>query len=109
MELLIIIFLIFFFLFFISIIEKEELVNLVLIHVDNANNFSPDSQSSNSYTMGTDQNDDSRSNPFDQIRSTCQNLFTTFTEKIAAGNFVKKLQKLTQFIIIIQYFIAIKI
>lgn len=36
--------------------------------------------------MGTDQNDDPRANPFDQIRSTCQNLFTTFTEKIAAGN-----------------------
>lgn len=60
--------------------EKEELVNLVMIHV---NNLSPDSQSSsrNQY-----EGQDSRNNnPFDQIKNTCQNLFTSFTEKIAAG------------------------
>lgn len=68
-------------------LEKEELVNLVLIHVDNSTNFSPGSQSPTSTSMGTDQNDDGRSNPFDQIRNTCQNLFTTFTEKIAAGEY----------------------
>lgn len=39
--------------------------------------------------MGTDRSDDSRSNPFDQIRNTCQNLFTTFTDKIAAGELFK--------------------
>lgn len=60
--------------------EKEELVNLVLIHV---NNYSPDSQSS--ARNNCDATDD-RSNPFDQIKNTCQNLFSTFTEKIAAGN-----------------------
>ncbi|XP_055316108.1 rho GTPase-activating protein gacZ [Sitodiplosis mosellana] len=68
-------------------VEKEELVNLVLIHVDNSNNFTPDlQQSPTSISMGiSDQSDDDpRSNPFDQIRNTCQNLFTTFTEKIAA-------------------------
>lgn len=72
--------------FFANFVEKEELVNLVLIHVDN--NFSPDSQQSpTSISMGiSDQSDeDPRSNPFDQIRNTCQNLFTTFTEKIATG------------------------
>lgn len=63
-----------------SITEKEELVNLVLIHV---NNYSPDSQSSGRNQCGS--NDD-RSNPFDQIKNTCQNLFSSFTEKIAAGN-----------------------
>lgn len=71
---------------FYNFVEKEELVNLVLIHVDN--NFSPDSQQSpTSISMGiSDQSDeDPRSNPFDQIRNTCQNLFTTFTEKIATG------------------------
>lgn len=69
--------------------EKEELVNLVLIHVDNSTNFSPDSQSTpTSFSnMGTDQSDDARSNPFDHIRNTCQNLFSTFTEKIATGQF----------------------
>ncbi|XP_031621311.1 putative uncharacterized protein DDB_G0285119 [Contarinia nasturtii] len=66
-------------------VEKEELVNLVLIHVDNSNSFTPDSQQSQtSFSMGTDQSDDARSTPFDQIRNTCQNLFSTFTEKIAA-------------------------
>lgn len=73
--------------------EKEELVNLVLIHVDNTNNFSPDSQQSQtSFSMGSaDQNDDGRANPFDQIRSTCQNLFSTFTEKIASGWLIRSL------------------
>lgn len=66
--------------------EKEELVNLVLIHVDNPSSFSADSQPSQAYTMGTDHSDDGRSNPFDHIRSTCQNLFTTFTDRISTGN-----------------------
>lgn len=69
--------------------EKEELVNLVLIHVDNPTAFSPDSQPSQAYTMGTDQSDDARSNPFDHIRSTCQNLFTTFTDRISTGRRLK--------------------
>lgn len=67
--------------------EKEELVNLVLIHIDNPNNCSPESHSSQTFTMGTEHTDDTRSNAFDQIRSTCQNLFTTFTEKISTGIF----------------------
>lgn len=61
---------------------------MVLIHVGNTNNFSPDSQQSQtSFSMGSAAaaDDDARANPFDQIRSTCQNLFSTFTEKIAAG------------------------
>lgn len=74
--------------FFYIFLEKEELVNLVLIHVDNSSNFGSDSQQSpTSISMGISEqsDDDPRSNPFDQIRNTCQNLFATFTEKIAAG------------------------
>lgn len=65
--------------FHLEFTEKEELVNLVLIH---ANNYSPDSQSSGRNQRGS--NDD-RSNPFDQLKNTCQNIFSSFTEKLAAG------------------------
>lgn len=61
--------------------EKEELVNLVLIHVDNASPYSPNSHHSSAFSNGSGEN---QSNPFDQLKNTCQNLFTTFTEKIAA-------------------------
>lgn len=61
--------------------EKEELVDLVLIHVDNASTYSPHSNHSSAFSNGSGEN---QSNPFDQLKNTCQNLFTTFTEKIAA-------------------------
>lgn len=61
-------------------LEKEELVNLVLIHVNN--NTIPDSNSNRSSSQYSE---DNFSNPFDQIKQTCQNLFTTFTDKIASG------------------------
>lgn len=56
-------------------LEKEELVNLVMIHVNNSNSSRnhPDSSF-----------DENITNPFDQIKQTCQNLFTSFSEKIAA-------------------------
>lgn len=57
-------------------LEKEELVNLVLIH---ANSISDSNRSSSQFS------EDNFSNPFDQIKQTCQNLFTSFTDKIASG------------------------
>lgn len=59
-------------------VEKEELVNLVLIHA----NSIADSNSNRSSSQFSDEN---FSNPFDQIKQTCQNLFTSFTDKIASG------------------------
>ncbi|KAJ6644013.1 E3 ubiquitin-protein ligase rififylin [Pseudolycoriella hygida] len=58
-------------------VEKEELVNLVLIH---ANSISDGSSTRSSSQFS----DDHFSNPFDQIKQTCQNLFTSFTDKIAS-------------------------
>lgn len=63
-------------------LEKEELVNLVMIHVNNSN--SSRNQPDSSF-------DENITNPFDQIKQTCQNLFTSFSEKIAADlNFETK-------------------
>lgn len=59
-------------------LEKEELVNLVMIHVNNSNSSRNHNQSDDSIF------DDNITNPFDQIKQTCQNLFTSFSEKIAA-------------------------
>ncbi|KAG4071101.1 hypothetical protein HA402_013415 [Bradysia odoriphaga] len=65
-------------------VEKEELVNLVLIH---ANSIADTSSNRSSSQFG----DDNFSNPFDQIKQTCQNLFTSFTDKIASDlNFDSK-------------------
>lgn len=58
--------------------EKEDLVDLVLIHVATC---SPNSNPSSAFSAS---DSESQSNPFDQLKNTCQNLFTTFTEKIAA-------------------------
>lgn len=62
-------------------IEKEELVNLVLIHVNNSSSYS----SSADGNTGNNETDENCSNPFDQIKQTCQNLFTSFTDKLASG------------------------
>lgn len=57
--------------------EKEELVNLVIFHVDSCTGSqSPESPSSNC-------SDDNRSSPIGNLRNACQNLFTTFTDTIA--------------------------
>lgn len=53
----------------------------MLIHVDNASTYSPHSNHSSAFSNGSGE---TQSNPFDQLKNTCQNLFTTFTEKIAA-------------------------
>lgn len=50
----------------------------MLIHV---NNSATDGN-------GAGEADENGSNPFDQIKQTCQNLFTSFTEKIATGMFI---------------------
>lgn len=53
----------------------------MLIHVDNADTHSPNSNHSSAFSASDGEN---QSNPFDQLKNTCQNLFATFTEKIAA-------------------------
>lgn len=66
--------------------EKEELVNLV-IHINNVNGYASSSDTSSSAkttTNGIHESDENCSNPFDQIKQTCQNLFTSFTDKIAS-------------------------
>lgn len=54
----------------------------MLIHVNNANVHSPESNAS-TFSDRDDVSQGSRSNPFDQLKNACQNLFTTFSEKIA--------------------------
>lgn len=77
--------LLFLFIYFFSFtVEKEELVNLVLIH---ANSIAD----SNSNRSSSQFSEDNFSNPFDQIKQTCQNLFTSFTDKIASGERYTKL------------------
>lgn len=49
--------------------------------MDNASTYSPNSNHSSAFSGNDAEN---QSNPFDQLKNTCQNLFTTFTEKIAA-------------------------
>lgn len=62
-------------------IEKEELVNLVLIHVNNSSSYGSSADGS----AGNNETDENGTNPFDQIKQTCQNLFTSFTDKLASG------------------------
>lgn len=67
-------------------VEKEELVNLVLIHVNNSATYATDGNGTAGGGGGANnETDENCSNPFDQIKQTCQNLFTSFTEKIASG------------------------
>lgn len=67
-----------------TITEKEELVNLVLAHINSGNYYSTNGTGFSNYTSGDGGNDsDNVSNSFDQIKQTCQNLFSSFTEKIA--------------------------
>ena len=63
-----------------GIVEKEELVNLVLYQIRIGQPSTPGSQSTpNSEFEGY-------TNSFDQIKNTCQNFITSFTDKISSGN-----------------------
>lgn len=70
-------------------VEKEELVNLIIAQVNastyrdhlNSPNYSTSSTSSRSFSQNSSSN--ATDNPFDAIKQTCQNLFSSFTEKLA--------------------------
>lgn len=59
-----------------SFTEKEELVNLVLIHVN-----------TQEAGGGYHSSEETCANPFDQIKQTCQSLFTTISDRIASGKY----------------------
>lgn len=67
---------------FSGIIEKEELANLIINHINNANY-----QANNSST--TPNNDfENYTQSFDQIKAQCQSLFNSISDKIASGYFL---------------------
>lgn len=79
-------------------VEKEELVNLVMTHV-NATRTTPSTPSSNTSSPQraaapedppSASDFENCSNPFDQIKQTCQSLFNSFAEKIVDLNFENK-------------------
>lgn len=56
---------------------------MVIVHINN-------SEYENATQRGrqrTSSSDDFRSNPFDNIKLTCQNLFSNLTERLVAGKF----------------------
>lgn len=59
-------------------VEKEELVNLVLSQI-NSEQTSP----TNSSGSSSQRNGGGNSDPFDSLKQTCQNLFSSFTDKLA--------------------------
>ena len=65
-----------------GIVEKEELVNLVLYQIRIGQPGTP------GFSTQTTPNSDFEgyTNSFDQIKNTCQNFLTSFTDKIASGN-----------------------
>lgn len=65
-----------------GIVEKEELANLIVNHV-NSNSYYETGQHSSSSTPNVDFENYTQS--FDQIKQTCQNLFTSISDKISAG------------------------
>ncbi|XP_055688234.1 uncharacterized protein LOC129792866 [Lutzomyia longipalpis] len=68
----------------IGCVEKEELVDLVLAHGNSTQDTIPRGRSSGTNTNpprdATD--DENCSNPFDQIKQTCQNFFNSVAERI---------------------------
>lgn len=66
-----------------GIVEKEELANLIINHV-NSNSYY-EQHSSTSTTPNHDFENYTQS--FDQIKQTCQNLFTSISDKISTGNY----------------------
>lgn len=68
-----------------GIVEKEELANLIINHV-NSNSYH-ETTTGPSSTSTTPNNDfENYAQSFDQIKQTCQNLFTSISDKIASGN-----------------------
>lgn len=70
-----------------GIVEKEELANLIINHV-NSNSYyeTTGTHSSSSTTPNNDFENYAQS--FDQIKQTCQNLFTSISDKISSGKYV---------------------
>lgn len=60
-------------------VEKEELVNLILSHV---NGTAETNQRPGNNQPHLTEDSENCSNPFDQIKQTCQSLFNSFTERI---------------------------
>lgn len=63
-----------------GIVEKEELVNLVLyqIRIGQPQSLDPQSPTNSDFEGYT--------TSFDQLKNTCQNFITSFTDKISSGN-----------------------
>jgi hypothetical protein len=70
---------------FAGIVEKEELCNLILNHISSSH-YANDSATANSSTSSTPNQDfENYAHSFDQIKHTCQSLFTSITDKITSG------------------------
>lgn len=68
-----------------GIVEKEELANLIINHV-NSNNYYDTGTQQHSSTSTTPNDFENYAQSFDQIKQTCQNLFTSISDKISSGN-----------------------
>uniref|UniRef100_A0A6B2E5W2 Putative cell wall protein awa1-like isoform x1 n=1 Tax=Phlebotomus kandelakii TaxID=1109342 RepID=A0A6B2E5W2_9DIPT len=64
----------------IGCVEKEELVDLVLAHGNSSTEGLPRGRAGQETYQASDE--DNCSNPFDQIKQTCQNFFNSVAEKI---------------------------
>lgn len=91
-------------------IEKEELANMIVNHV-NSNSYYEANGTQHSSTSTTPNNDfENYAQSFDQIKQTCQNLFTSITDKISSGKYGDSLApylKSTRFRV--QYHVTISI
>ena len=68
-----------------SCIEKEELANMIVNHVNSTSYY--DAPGTHSSTSTSPNNDfENYAQSFDQIKQTCQNLFTSISDKISSGN-----------------------
>lgn len=72
-----------------GVIEKEELANMIVNHVNSNSYYETTETSSNTST--TPNNDfENYAQSFDQIKTkvnqTCQNLFSSISDKISSGN-----------------------
>lgn len=63
-----------------GIVEKEELANMIINHVNSSSYYDTGTHSSARSDF------DSFDQSFDQIKQTCQNLFTSISDKISSGN-----------------------
>lgn len=63
--------------------EKDELINLVMIYASNPSISGTPEHTTGPHQQPQDPNDTNCTNPFEQIRQTCTNIFTNITERIA--------------------------